>query len=121
MKIRLSELRHIVRDILSEAFADTVPAHLDPKERELSQELPKWSKQNPGEVTKQASPADIKAKQVANILLKKGHGNDPASKKKITQQLKPFIEKMDPQDVFIADPDEIAQSFAAEVLGAKGD
>lgn len=120
MKIRLSELRRIVRDTLNED-RPTVSAQLDPKEREMAQELPSWGKQNRGEPAKQQSPADVKAKQVAAILSKKGLANDPGNKKKITQMLKPFIEKMDPQDIFVADPDELAQEFAASVLGAQGD
>ncbi len=120
MKIKLHELRRIVRSVIREAQTPTMSAQLSPDEREMKQELPTWGKTAHGEVPKQQSPADIKVKQIAKILSAKGLADDAGNKKKITQGLKAFIEKMDPGDLFVADPDEIAQNFASEVLGIQG-
>ena len=98
----------------------TVSSDLDPGEKEFMARYPHWG--NPqAEKFKQDSPVTIKVKQVAKILQAKGLTADAAAKKKVTHDLLPFIEKMDPSDMFIADPDEIAQSFASEVLGTKKD
>jgi len=121
MRIKLNELRSFVRKIIKEAFdTPTMSSDLDPGEKELAAKFPKWgepSKMN----MKQDSPVSVKSKQVAAILAKKGLTADAAMKKKTTQQLQQFISQMDPGDMFVADPDEIANDFAAQVLGVKKD
>jgi hypothetical protein len=123
MHIRLAELRKVIRGVLKEALPSdrpTISSELDPDEKELMAKYPHWG--NPqAEKVKQASPAQVKAKQVAKILQAKGLTADAAHKKKVTYELLPFIEKMDPGDMFVADPDDIAVQFAAEVLGVKQD
>lgn len=120
MRIRIVELRRIVKSVIKEAQAATVSAQLSPKEREMAQEMPRWGKHSRDDV-RQSSPNSIKAKQVAAILSKKGLANDASNKKKITQGLLPYLDKMDPGDVFVADPTELARQFAIEVLGVKDD
>lgn len=113
MRIRLSELKRIIKKVVNEAYdTPTISSELDPGEQELSTKYPRWGK-NAG----QASPASVKAKQVTKILQAKGLTTDAANKKKVTHELVPFIEKMDPADMFAADPDEIAADFASQVLG----
>jgi hypothetical protein len=119
MRIKLIELRRLVRTVLKEVGdKPTISADLDPGEKELKAQYPKWGK---GSSVKQTSPAQVKAKQVATILSKKGLTGDPTNQKKITQGLLQFIEKMDPTDVFTADPDDIATAFAQQVLGTQRD
>lgn len=97
----------------------TISSDLDPGEKELQAKYPHWG--NPqAEKIGQESPAKVKMKQVAKILQAKGLTADAAAKKKVTNNLLPFIEKMDPTDMFAADPDEIANEFAAQVLGTHG-
>lgn len=122
MRIKLAELRQVIRKVLKEALPSqrpTISADVDPAEKELMGKYPHWG--NPQDKSmKQESPAKVKMKQVAKILAAKGLTADAARKKKVTNDLLPFIEKMDPADMFAADPDEIATAFAAEVLGVSG-
>src|SRR5689334_18902729 len=119
MRIKLAELRQVIRKVLKEAMPSdrpTVSSDLDPGEKELQAKYPHWG--NPqAEKIGAESPAKVKMKQVAKILQAKGLTSDAAAKKKVTHDLLPFIEKMDPADAFAADPDEIATAFAAQVLG----
>lgn len=119
MRIKLIELRRIIRNVLKEVGdKPTISADLDPGEQELKAKYPKWGSPQ-AEKLKQDSPARVKAKQVAAILSKKGLTGDPAKQKKVVQDLLPFIEKMDPTDVFASDPDDIANAFAQQVLGVQ--
>lgn len=122
MRIKLAELRQIIRGVLKEAVPQqrpTISSDLNPDERELQNKFPQWG--NPKaerERIGQESPAKVKMKQVAKILQVKGLTMD-AGHKKVTNDLLPFIEKMDPAEVFAAEPDEIAIAFATQVLGAR--
>lgn len=122
MRIKLSELRQVIRKVLKEALPSqrpTISSDLDPGEKELMKKYPHWG--NPqAEKIGQDSPARVKMKQVAKILQAKGLTVDAAAKKKVTNDLLPFLEKMDPTDMFAADPEEIASEFAAKVLGTQG-
>lgn len=124
MRIKLSELRQVIRKVLKEAMPSdrpTMSADLDPAEKELQAKYPHWgSPQAAREKIGQESPAKVKMKQVAKILQAKGLTADAGHKKKVTNDLLPFIEKMDPTEAFAADPDEIATAFAAKVLGVHG-
>lgn len=98
----------------------TISSDLNPDERELQNKFPQWG--NPKaerERIGQESPAKVKMKQVAKILQVKGLTMDAGHKKKVTNDLLPFIEKMDPAEAFAAEPDEIAIAFATQVLGAR--
>lgn len=123
MRIKLAELRQIIRGVLKEAVPQqrpTISSDLNPDERELQNKFPQWG--NPKaerERIGQESPAKVKMKQVAKILQVKGLTMDAGHKKKVTNDLLPFIEKMDPAEVFAAEPDEIAIAFATQVLGAR--
>ena len=121
MRIKLVELRRIIRNVLKEVGdKPTISADLDPGEQELKAKYPKWGSPQ-AEKIKQDSPAKVKAKQVATILSKKGLTGDPAKQKQVTQGLLQFIEKMDPTDMFASDPDDIATAFAQQVLGTQRD
>lgn len=121
MRIRLTELRTIIRGVLREAQdASTISSELSPDEKEFQEKYPKWGSPR-AQKFKQSSPGSVKAKQVAKILAAKGLTADAGHKKAVTQQLLPFIEKMDPAELFIADPDDIATEFATQVLGVKKD
>lgn len=123
MRIKLAELRQIIRGVLKEAVPQqrpTISSDLNPDERELQNKFPQWG--NPKaerERIGQESPAKVKMKQVAKILQVKGLTMDAGHKKKVTNDLLPFIEKMDPAEAFAAEPDEIAIAFATQVLGAR--
>lgn len=121
MRIRLSELRRVIRKVLKEALPSqrpTISADVDPAEKQLMAKYPHWG--NPqAEKIGVESPAKVKMKQVAKILAAKGLTTDAAAKKRVTNDLLPFIEKMDPGEMFAADPEEIASEFAAKVLGVK--
>ena len=125
MRIKLAELRQVIRKVLKEAMPSqrpTISSDLDPGEKELQAKYPHWgSPEAERNKIGQESPAKVKMKQVAKILQAKGLTTDAALKKKVTNDLLPFIEKMDPAEAFAADPDEIATAFAAQVLGVKGD
>jgi len=97
--------------------AMTISSQLDPNERELLAKFPKWSA--PEQSLRGSSPANVKAKQVFNVLQSLGLTSNPENKKKVTQKLLPFIQDMDPVDAFAADPSDIASEFAAQVLGVK--
>lgn len=115
MRIKLSELRQIVRNVLSEAEdARTVSADLSPDEQELKSKYPNWGKG--GNNFKQDNLVKVKAKQVANVLQRMGLTKDADNMKKVTQNLIPALEKMDQQELFVTDPEEIAQQFAAKFL-----
>lgn len=121
MRIKLVELRKIIRSVISEAqAAPTISADLDPNEKELAKKFPTWSAPAAKRIGAE-SPASVKAKQVARILQAKGITADAGAKKKTTHELLPFIQKMDPADAFVMDPDDIASKFAEEVLGVKRD
>ncbi len=119
MKIELKELRRIVRTIIKEASPvqrPTISSDLDPNEKELSARHPNWGSSRAKEKSV-SSPASVKAKQVAKILAATGVTSDASNKKKVVHELLPFIEKMDPQEMFISDPEEIATEFAQKILG----
>lgn len=98
----------------------TISADVDPAEKQLMGKYPHWG--NPqAEKMGAESPAKVKVKQVTKILAAKGLTSDAVAKKKVTHDLLPFIEKMDPGEMFAADPDDIAREFAAQVLGVRGD
>lgn len=116
MKIRLIELRKIIRKVIKEEMdRPTIPAHLDPKEKSMSAELPSWGNKR-SDTMKQQSPAAVKAKQIANILIKQGLVDDRDSKQQMSQQLQSFLSDMDPSELFVADSGELASRFAKEVL-----
>jgi hypothetical protein len=128
MKIKLVELRKIIKTVMKEAQgASTISAQLDPNEKEYKS---KFEKSNQpvsrhrgaeGQKFGQDSPARVKTKQVAAILQKKGLAADAEHKKKITQMLPGFIEKIDPQEMFTMDADELATMFSSQVLGVNKD
>lgn len=124
MRIKLAELRQVIRKVLKEAMPSqrpTISSDLDPGEKELQDKFPHWgSPKAEREKIGQDSPAKVKMKQVAKILQAKGITADAGAKKKVVNDLLPFIEKMDPAEAFAADPDDIATAFAAEVLGMHG-
>lgn len=107
--MRLKELRILIRNLLKEDMT-TIPARKSPAEKEFSSELPSWGKQQNKELKRQ-TPVQVKAKQVSDLLKKKGRDNTASGAKIITQQLIPFLEKIDPQDLFVMDASEIAQEF----------
>lgn len=118
MRIKLNELRRIVRTILKEEMSGdrpTISADLDPDEKNLKAKHPNWGygKQKMGV----DSPAKVKSKQVEKILAAQGVTSDPHNKKMVVHELLPFIEKMDPQDALLADPEEIAAEFSSQILG----
>jgi hypothetical protein len=123
MRIRLRELKNIIKKILREAYdTPTISSDLDPSEKEFQQKYPRWgSPHAKRDSVKHASPAEIKAKKVVAILQAKGLTANAEHKKKITQSLLSFIEKMDPGDMFVADADSIAADFAEDVLGVRRD
>lgn len=124
MRIRLSELRKVIRRVLREASQDrpTISAQLDPGEKELAAKYPKWgSPEAAREKLKHDSPTEVKAKKVAAILQAKGLTADAAMKKKVTHELRPYIDKMDPADAFVMSADDVAVKFAEDVLGVKPD
>jgi len=118
MKIRLNKLRYIIREVLEEAGErQTVPAHLDPKEKETAAAFPTWGNTR-SDTMKQKSPAEVKAKQIAGLLVKAGVVDDRDAKQKATQGLVPWLEKLDPSEMFMASPDDLAKKFATDVLGS---
>lgn len=120
MRIRLSELKSAIRRILKEeSDRPTISSDLDPGEKEFKDKFPKWGNPQSKDM-KRESPAQVKAKQVTQILQAKGLTKNAVAKKKVVHELLPFIEKMDPADAFVADPDDIASQFAKEVLGVQG-
>lgn len=122
MRIRLSELKKVIRHVIHEAMQDrpTISAQLDPSERELAAKYPNWgSPEAARKKLRHDSPTEIKAKKVAAILQAKGLTANAAMKKKITHELRPYIDKMDPVDAFVMSADDIAVKFAEDVLGVK--
>lgn len=122
MRIRLSELRKVIRHVVREASHDrpTISAQLDPDEKELAAKYPKWgSPKAAREKFKYDSPAEVKTKKVAAILQTKGLTADAAMKKKVTHELRPYIDKMDPADALVMSANDIAVKFAEDVLGVK--
>jgi hypothetical protein len=107
---------------MTEAPGDTVSADLSPDEKELQTKFK--SPSSPvsrdrgvdGHKFQQDSPAKVKAKQVAKILQSKGMTQDAENMRKIKQDLLPSLEKMDPQELFAADPEEVATQFASKFL-----
>lgn len=121
MKIRISSLRNVIRSVIKEAQdTPTVSADLDPGERTLRNQFPRWGTTGSRELNP-GSPAKVKAKQVTRILADRGVTSDAAQKKRVTQELQSFIEDMDPSDMFAAPADDIADAFASRVLGIKTD
>ncbi len=114
----MNELRRVIRTVLKEEMSGdrpTISADLDPDEKKLKDKHPNWGygRQKMGG----DSPAKVKAKQVEKILAAQGVTNDAHNKKMVVHELQPFIEKMDPQEMFTADPEEIAAEFASQILG----
>ena len=119
MKIKLAELRKVIRGVLKEAAPaqrPTISSDLDPGEKELQDKFPKWGNTQ-NKKLKHDSPAAVKTSLVTQILRAKGLTADAGNQKKIVQGLQSFIEKMDPAEAFAADPDDIATEFATKVLG----
>lgn len=124
MRIRLNELRKIIRHVIREASQDrlTISTQLDPDEKELAAKYPKWgSPVAAREKLKHDSPTDVKTKKVAAILQAKGLTTNAAMKKKVTHELRPYIDKMDPVDAFVMSTADVAAKFAEDVLGVKPD
>jgi len=118
MKIHLWELRQILRKIISEDYnSPTISSQLVPSEQEFKKKFPRWG--SSGEQIKHKSPFAIKAKQVTAILTKMGLTSDAAKKKKIVHELIPYIEDLDPIEMFEMDPSDIATKFEKDVLNAK--
>ena len=116
VKIRLNELKKIIRSILIEDYnSPTIPADVDPSEQQFKNAYPKWGNPQPKEL-KRKTPAEAKTKQVIDILAQRGLTKNAVHMKKITQELLPFIEAMNPSSLFIADPSEIADDFSEQVL-----
>ena len=109
--MKLRELRLIVRTLVKEAMdAQTIPARHSDAEKELSSKHPSWGTSQSKEMRNQ-SPVQVKAKQVANLLKQRGHDQNSAGAKTITQQLIPWLEKQDPQELFVASPEDLADEF----------
>jgi len=120
MRVPLKELRRVVREVLKEEMPvqrPTISSDLDPNEKTLAAKHPHWGSSRAKETSGVSSPAKVKAKQVEKILSATGVTSDAANKKRVVHELLPFIEKMDPQEIFITDPEEIATEFATNVLG----
>jgi len=117
MKIKLSELRKVLRKIIKEAHdTPTLSDELVPSEQEFDKKFPNWSGPNNDRYVKHQSPASVKAKQVSNILTKRGVTTNAANKKKVIQQLIPYIEEIDPIEMFEMGPEDIADRFSKDVL-----
>ncbi len=121
MKFKLFELKRIIRKLIKEAQdVPTISSDLSPDENEFKSKFPTWSSRQAKQL-KQESPNTIKFKQVAAILTKMGLTADAKYKKLMTQKLPEFIENIDPVDMFLAGPNDIANDFAEQVLGVKKD
>lgn len=109
MRIKLCELRRIIRDIVKEAHdSPTISSDLDPHDKELMSKYPRWG--NP-QAPKMGSNIDVKVRKVQAALKQRGLTTNAENKKKVTQDLPKFIRNMDPSDVFLATTDELADQF----------
>lgn len=114
--MKLRELRLIVRALVKEAMdAQTIPARHSDAEKELSSKHPTWGNSQAKKMQQQ-SPAQTKAKQVAAVLKQKGADGTPNGAKAITQQLLPWLQEYDPQELFVMDPADLADEFAQKFL-----
>jgi hypothetical protein len=116
MRIRLTELRRLIRQAIKEDNRPTISSDLDPGEKELKDKFSSWGSPASRREIKQDNPAMIKTKKVTAILQQQGLTANAENKKKITHDLLPFIQNMDPADAFVMGPEEIAAKFAEEVL-----
>jgi len=121
MKFKLVELKKLIRKLVKEAQdTPTISSDLSADEKTLRDKFPTWGDPRAKEL-KRESPNTVKLKQVTAILTKMGLTADARHKKLVTQKLPGFIDDIDPVDVFIAEPGEIANKFAQQVLGVKRD
>lgn len=116
--MKISELRATIRELLKEAMdAQTIPARNSAAEQELSSKHPSWGNTQNKEM-RQQSPVQVKAKQVGQVLRQRGHDKDPNGAKLITQQLIPFLSDMDPQELFVLEPADLADEFEQKFLSS---
>lgn len=119
VKIRLVELKRLIRNVLTEDYnSPTIPAALDPNEIQFSDAYPKWGNPQSKDL-KRKSPAQLKAKQATDELAKMGLTKNASYMKTITQELLSFVESMNPTELFTAEPKDIAEDFAEQVLGVQ--
>ena len=117
VKIRLVELKRLIRNVLTEDYnSPTIPAALDPNEIQFSDAYPKWGNPQSKDL-KRKSPAELRTKQAMDALAKMGLTKNAAYMKKITQELLSFVESMNPTELFTAEPQDIAEDFAQQILG----
>lgn len=131
--MKFCELKELIRALVKEAIdpdspgqvmrrqdselrnKQTIPAKHDEKEKAMSSETPQWGVDQNKEL-RQQSPAQVKAKQVANILRKKGVDNTAQGAKAINTQLAPFLDEFDPQELFVLGPEDLADEFEKKFL-----
>lgn len=117
--IKLSELRLLIKRVILEAQdTKTIAANTDPHERELAKNFPKWGNEQNVKL-KLDSPAEVKAKQITALLTKSGVADNADYKKKITNDLLPFLKRLEPTEIFLATAADLAKRFSTRVLGIK--
>ena len=107
MRITIKELRSVVRKVIKET-QDISTLPFEDKDKKG------YKDQIAG--IKQPTPAQIKTKQVTKILQSLGITKDPNDQRKIMQTLLPFLQNMDPVDLFVASPDDLADQFMTQIL-----
>jgi hypothetical protein len=116
MRITVNELRYVIRESLLGEDQDsvTISDELSPDEQELRDTVPRM-KAGSGSL-KASTPQQVKLNAVKAVLARMGYGKDVAHKKAITQRLPPWLDEMDPTDLFMAEPEELARQFAETEL-----
>lgn len=114
MKTTLRALRHIIQETLDEVGdLPTISSELSPDEQELKTKFPKWGSSMS---MKAATPQIVKKHQVEQELSKSGYGKDATHKRTISQELPAFLGKIEPAELFVSDPSELAAQFADSYL-----
>lgn len=118
MRITLNELRRVVRRSLAEDYrSQTIPAEMSSDEHDLDAAFPTGWRHGSSRSMKAATPVSVKQQRVTKALTRMGYGiDDAAEKKRITQELTPWLEELEPNWLLVATDDELADLFAYEVL-----
>lgn len=109
MKIKISEVKKLVRAILSEAEADTIPAAASAAEKQFKDDT-KGSLWTAPQNMKN-NPVKQKANQVLSVLAKRNVALDDQEK----QRLFSMLSELDPTDLLLKSADELAKEYEKRI------